>query len=102
MGRKKKEKKETEYEQPQPIGTVEEQEIEPLEEPDEKTAILLEYKQFKAEKIEGKSTMSSEDGQHLFSLFNAYTGRKEKFTACSLCVRNKIRFFNKQLEIKGL
>lgn len=62
---------------------------------DEQFNVLKEYKEFT--ESNKKSVVPVETAQMIWNMWQALTGRKQRFNACNACVIAKVKYLNKLL-----
>lgn len=87
-----KKKKSTEQKEQPAVEAVEVKEEKQEEQIDEKTRILLSFKNFMETNVKTTFRTSTDNGQRILEYYNRYTGRKERWTGCASCVSGKFHY----------
>ena len=95
-----KKKKQTE----QPVIEKQEEKKEELkqEELDEKTKILLSFKNFMETTVKTAFRTSTDNGYRILEYYNKYTGRQERWTGCASCVSGKFQYLLSECKRKNI
>lgn len=99
MAKKKKNTGQTE--QPA-VEAVEVKEEKKEEQVDEKTKVLLSFKNFMETSVKNTYRTSSENGYRILEFYNKYTGRQERWTGCASCVSGKFHFLLGECKKKNI
>lgn len=91
-----KKKKQTE----QPV--IEKQEEQQEEQIDEKTRILLSFKNFMETTVKSAYKTSSDNGYRILEYYNKYTGRQERWTGCASCISGKFQYLLGECKRKNI
>lgn len=100
MAKKKKQTKQpvTEKQEEKQEERIEEKK----EELDEKTKILLSFKNFMETTVKTTFRTSTDNGYRILEYYNKYTGRQERWTGCASCVSGKFQYLLGECKRKNI